>query len=100
MGDIDQYVAAVERELQTPRPSSAPRYEWIGPPAAQIGLLQRCQDCGALVRLDDQEHHDRFHAILNDHARALAVLVNSHISETAHGKYDVRERLGEQHDND
>jgi hypothetical protein len=35
-----------------------------------------CLDCGVVVA--EKDTHDRFHAILNDHARAIAVLVNAH----------------------
>ncbi len=51
-----------------------------------------CEDCGALVM--SIEMHDRFHAILNDHARAIAVLVNSHLGPKPHEKFDVGERIG------
>jgi hypothetical protein len=37
-----------------------------------------CEDCGALVV--DTTAHDRFHAIQNDVARALAILQVAHIA--------------------
>jgi hypothetical protein len=42
-----------------------------------------CEDCGAVVV--DKDAHNRFHAILGDYARALAILLVGHIgTETAH----------------
>lgn len=50
-----------------------------------------CRDCGA--RVADRAVHDRFHSILNGHATAIAVLVNTHASAPRHDRYDVRERI-------
>ena len=57
-----------------------------------LGLVQRCE-CGALVALADQTKHDQFHAILNDHARALAVLQNIHLSPLTHDRWDAYDRI-------
>jgi hypothetical protein len=89
----DEYVAEVERQLANPEPdTAAPEYEWIGPATIHgLGLLTRCE-CGALVPLKAQADHNRFHSILNDQARAIAVLLSSHLSETSHARYDAYER--------
>lgn len=50
-----------------------------------------CLDCGTLVI--NEGVHDRFHDILNDHAAAIAVLLNSHRSAVAHDRYDAPERV-------
>lgn len=68
-----------------------PRYvfptDYFG--AAREPRQRLCLDCGAIV--GDTDAHDRFHAILNHHARALAVLTNSHP--------ELRERIGRNRNN-
>lgn len=56
-----------------------------------------CLDCG--VAVTDEDTHQRFHAILAHHARALAVLEVSHIAPHVHDRYDVRERIGRNENN-
>ena len=51
-----------------------------------------CLDCGAVVGRFDRDVHQRFHAILNAHARAIAVMVNQLPP-------DVRERATRGNDN-
>lgn len=75
------------------------RYRFIGgiyPTLSQAEevVIHSCEDCGAVVRTIDKPTHDRFHAILNDQARAVAVLVNVHLSAATHDRYNVRERIG------
>jgi hypothetical protein len=89
----ENYVSEVERRLDSPpRSASAPQYDYIGSPTYLL-LVQQCRDCGALIHCSSEPDHDRFHAILNDHARALAVLVTSHLGELPHSKYDVQDRI-------
>lgn len=62
-----------------------------------VGDAVPCLDCGSLVL--DTTVHDRFHAILNQHAKAIAVLVNSHIGPLTHDLYNVGERIGKNDNN-
>jgi hypothetical protein len=82
------------------------RYRWTTMRTPGHGMVSAymCEDCGAWVGgvaaiSDGREAHDRFHAILNDHAKAIAVLVNAHLSERTHARYDVRERVGDNPNN-
>lgn len=60
-------------------------------------VVDRCLECGAMVL--DRDEHDRFHAILNHQGKAIAVLINAHLTERTHARYDVRERIGENPNN-
>ena len=68
--------------------SAEPRYERFTVPLAVDTL---CLDCGAAVT--DRKAHTRFHAILGDHGRAVAMLMTTHIAPSVHDKYDVKERF-------
>ncbi len=47
------------------------------PRYAERNLTRRCcLDCGAFIA--DVDAHTRYHAILGEHARAIALLVNRH----------------------
>jgi hypothetical protein len=59
-----------------------------------VGTVPVCEDCGAMVTQADRDTHDRFHAIMNHQARAIGVLVASHVGERPHSKYDVLDRIG------
>ena len=90
---VEQYVEEVKRLLDDPEHSrGVAEYQWTGKTFAGLGYVQRCE-CGALVLLSDREAHDRFHSVLNDHAKALAVLEVSHIAAHVHDRYDVRTRI-------
>lgn len=65
------------------------RYQAIGEP--HIAFVY-CEDCGAVVPAGLRDTHDRFHAIQNDWARAIAMLLVAHISPSVHDRYDVKER--------
>ena len=53
--------------------------------------LKWCEDCGVVIA--DEPAHTRFHAILADHGRAVAMLLVAHISASVHDKYDVKDRF-------
>jgi hypothetical protein len=63
------------------------RYDYF---SHSLSYWYECKDCGSVIR--DPRVHDRFHAILDDHATAIAVLLTSHVNEAQHAKYDVVER--------
>lgn len=89
--EIENYVARVEDGLAyiaEEKPSGAPTYSAN---AVRITFCVTCLDCGAVV--DNRRAHDRFHAILNDHASALAILTTSHLNERVHDRFDVVERI-------
>lgn len=72
------------------------RYEPYVMDLPRVGYPLRfdvCSDCGAIVA--NKRTHDRFHAIGNHQAKAIGVLVVSHIAEHVHDRYDVRERIGD-----
>jgi hypothetical protein len=81
--NVEEYVADVKAHLDGHPPPVRYRWEEHG--------LRVCQDCGALV--GERESHDRFHAILNEHALLLALLKVSHLAAHVHDRYDIDERL-------
>lgn len=84
----------MEGPVVTPVSPEAPQWP-KGRYRCKVGLVPVCEDCGAMVTHADRDTHDRFHAILNHQARAIAVLVNIHVGDRPHSKYNVRERIGE-----
>lgn len=62
----------------------------------ELGENYGCLDCGILVF--DVSVHDRFHAILNHHGKAIALTVNAHIAPHTHDKYDLYEKVGKPED--
>lgn len=66
------------------------RYQAINEP--HIGFVY-CEDCGAVVPEQLRPTHDRAHAIQNDTARAVAMLLVAHMREDLHDRYDVKERF-------
>lgn len=54
-------------------------------------VQRHCLDCGAVVA--DREVHDRFHAILNDTARAVAILIVAHITASTHDRYEAYDKI-------
>lgn len=64
--------------------SSEPRYD------TRSGR-QVCLDCGAHV--EEPEAHTRFHAILNDTARAVAVLTVAHLGPSVHDLYEAYDTI-------
>lgn len=69
------------------------RYRWFGNRGPIATDLYACEDCGAAVAVGDQRVHDRFHAILNAHGKSIAVLLNAHLTQATHDRFDVRERI-------
>lgn len=66
--------------------SGEPRYSEASGPSSRF-----CLDCG--VAIESFKAHTRFHAVLNDQARAVAMLLSSHISAGVHDRYDVNDRF-------
>lgn len=64
---------------------------WEGNRPATHGADLMCLECG--VPVWDTEIHGRFHSILSSHAWAIAVLSTSHISESAHDRYEIYEKI-------
>lgn len=83
----------------TPDQKVVGRYRWIGGLAPVLApgdgsvTVYACKDCGAWT--DDRITHDRFHATLDKHAKAIAVLIGAHLAEHTHDRYDVKERIGD-----
>lgn len=65
--------------------SGEPRYAYHS-----SGLVS-CEDCGSIIT--DRDAHTRFHAVLGDHGRAVAMLLVAHIGPKPHDKYDVKDRF-------
>ncbi len=42
--------------------------------------------------------HNRFHAILNHHGKALAILQVAHIAAHVHDKYEAYDKIGQPED--
>lgn len=69
---------------KTDRPGE-PRY------AHHSSGLKWCEDCGVVIA--DEPAHTRFHAILGETARAVAMLLVAHIAPNVHDRYDVKDRF-------
>lgn len=66
------------------------RYQAIVEP--HVGFVY-CEDCGSVVPEGLRPIHDRHHAIQNDGARAIAMLMVTHIAPHVHDRYDVKDRF-------